>query len=369
MTETFAGRLGIQQRVLPFYRPPFFSALAEKCAGGLELFAGLPRQDEAIEVAGKLEGGRWINAQNIHLLRSSLYMCIQPGFQSWLQGFQPDVLIVEANPRYPSTPNAIRWMHSRNRPVIGWGLGAPPMKGKLTGLQAGSRNRFLSSLDAVIAYSLQGAKEYASCGISPDNIFIAPNSAAFRPVKPPGNKPDRWDVRPQVLFVGRIQSRKRLDLLFQACAQLPQDLQPMVTIVGDGPDRSLVEKTAAISYQHVAFTGTKTGEELDTIFQSADLFVLPGTGGLAVQQAMSFGLPVIVAEGDGTQSQLVRPSNGWIVTPGSLEELARALKDALSDPQNLRAKGMDSYRIVRDEVNIEKMVEVFIHAANTVRLK
>ena len=42
-------------------------------------------------------------------------------------------------------------------------------------------------------------------------------------------------------------------------------------------------------------------------FAGADLFVLPGTGGLAVQEAMSYALPVIVAKGDGTQEDLVRP--------------------------------------------------------------
>ena len=131
MTETFAGKLGIQQRVLPFYREPFFSALAEKCPRGLELLAGLPRGNEAIETTGQLTCGRRISARNIHLLDGSLYMCIQPGFNKWLDGFQPDVLIVEANPRYLSTPGAVRWMHSRNKPVIGWGLGAPPIKGTI----------------------------------------------------------------------------------------------------------------------------------------------------------------------------------------------------------------------------------------------
>ena len=179
-----------------------------------------------------------------------------------------------------------------------------------------------------------------------------------------------WSGRPQVLFVGRIQLRKRLDLLFQACAQLPENLQPGITIVGDGPDRSQAENAAKGSYPHVTFTGTKTGTELDTIFQGADLFVLPGTGGLAVQQAMSFGLPVIVAKGDGTQSQLVGPDNGWMVEPGNLDALTQALQDALSKSRNYCGqKGMESFRIVRDEVNIEKMVEVFLHAAKVVRMK
>jgi glycosyltransferase involved in cell wall biosynthesis len=358
--------LAIQQRVLPFYRAPFFDELAGSCPAGMELFAGLPRTDEAIETVDHLDVARLVSAKNIHLLRGSMYICLQPGFQHWLENFQPDALIIEANPRYLSTPSAIRWMKSRHKPVIGWGLGAPGITGSFSGLRTQSRVRFLNQLDAVIAYSRQGAEEYAACGIPESKIFVAPNSASFRPENTPLERPSGHEGRPRVLFVGRLQVRKRLDLLFNACAALPVNLQPEITIVGDGPDRAMLEKIAAERYPSAVFVGTKTGSELDPFFQRADLFVLPGTGGLAVQQAMSFGLPVVVAEGDGTQSQLVRPENGWLVNPDNLSDLTRTLASALSDPAALRKKGLESFRIVRDEINIEKMVDVFLTAIRSV---
>ena len=43
---SFEGRLGLVQRVLPAYRAPFFEALAQRCAGGLGLFAGQARAEE-----------------------------------------------------------------------------------------------------------------------------------------------------------------------------------------------------------------------------------------------------------------------------------------------------------------------------------
>ena len=124
----FPGRLGLQQRVLPSYRVPFFDMLASACAGGMSLFAGLPRAEEHI-VSGKLKISSYIQAQNIHLLKGSLYFCYQRGLLDWLADWNPDALIVEANPRYLSTPPAIKWMQRRGRPVIGWGLGAPPLSG------------------------------------------------------------------------------------------------------------------------------------------------------------------------------------------------------------------------------------------------
>jgi glycosyltransferase involved in cell wall biosynthesis len=77
---------------------------------------------------------------------------------------------------------------------------------------------------------------------------------------------------------------------------------------------------------------------------------------------MSHGLPVIVAQGDGTQEDLVRPENGWQVKPGDLTALSQALGAALAAPQRLRQMGAESFRIVSHEVNLESMVSSFIEA-------
>ena len=266
-------------------------------------------------------------------LRDHYIPACSQGFLSWLEKFQPDVLIVEANPRYLSTPAAVRWMHARNHPVIGWGLGAPPMHGLFSNYRSQSRKKFLNQLDAMIAYSQQGADEYAACGFPESKIFIAPNSAAFKPLSPPADKPENWIGKPHILFVGRLQARKRLDLLFKACALLPEETQPEITIVGDGPDREQIEKAAQTYLSRSDFYWFKNRKRIRPLtFKKLIFLCCREPVALAVQQAMSFGLPVIVAAGDGTQSQLVRPENGWIVTPDNLEDLTKTLQTALSDP-------------------------------------
>ena len=81
---------------------------------------------------------------------------------------------------------------------------------------------------------------------------------------------------------------------------------------------------------------------------------------------MAHGLPVIVAKGDGTQEDLVREENGWLVPPDDLEALKNSLQSALSDPARLRRMGAASYRIVEKEINVERMAAVFIRAVNEV---
>jgi len=168
------------------------------------------------------------------------------------------------------------------------------------------------------------------------------------------------------LFVGRLQARKRLEYLFKACASLPEEIQPHIWIVGDGPEREFFEVVASALYADVTFYGPVYGIDLVPFFKQADLFVLPGTGGLAVQQAMAYGLPVMVGQADGTQSILVRQKNGWIL-PGDADEhvFVNLLSDALSDLPRLRKMGVESFRIVQEEVNVERMVEVFQQAITT----
>ncbi|HEX2697531.1 MAG TPA: glycosyltransferase family 4 protein [Anaerolineales bacterium] len=358
----FAGRVALQQRVLPSYRAPFFDLLAKSCQRGLSLFAGLPRPEEGIASTGDLHFAKYVLARNIHILNGSLYLCYQRGIIDWLADWNPDVLIVEANPRYLATSLAVKWMHARGRKVICWGLGAPPLSGPFSGLRQTRRFQFLSKFDALISYSRRGAEEYAALGFPREKIFVAPNAVAPAPKSKPDDRPLTVD-HPTILFVGRLQARKRVDFLLRACAELNQSLR--LVIVGDGPEREGLESLAREIYPSAEFVGAKHGEELKPYFSLADLFVLPGTGGLAIQEAMSYGLPVIVAKGDGTQDDLVRASNGWQIPPEDYAALVSTMQAALSDVPRLRKMGKESYRIVAEEINLEKMVEAFVKALNS----
>jgi glycosyltransferase involved in cell wall biosynthesis len=233
---------------------------------------------------------------------------------------------------------------------------------------------FINQFDAMISYSQRGADEYAALGFPCERIFVAHNSVSPPPSFPLPVRPSTFNrssrpsgqsgqtVKPYLLFVGRLQARKRVDWLLKACAQL--ESKPRLVIIGDGPQRATLESLAKDIFPSAEFIGAKHGAELKPYFTEADLFVLPGTGGLAIQEAMSYGLPVIVAQGDGTQDDLVREENGWQIPPDDFDALLSTMKDALSDVERLRRMGEESYRIVKEEINIEKMAETFLIALN-----
>jgi hypothetical protein len=111
MTQIKA-RIGLQQRVLPAYRAPLFDALAAAAGGELSVFAGAAASagiDRNRQAAHRQPDSR---PQPAPVGRAFL-SCYQAGLIDWLEEWQPEVLIAEANPRYLRTPAAVRWMHAR----------------------------------------------------------------------------------------------------------------------------------------------------------------------------------------------------------------------------------------------------------------
>jgi glycosyltransferase involved in cell wall biosynthesis len=363
MTDKNRVRVGVMQRVLPSYRVPFFDALADAFDGNVSVFAGKARKRESINENVLPGTAKYWKALNRHFFDGKYYFCWQSGLLGWLSAYQPDVLIMEANPRYLHSPAAVRWMRACGGKVIGWGLGAPPAGGVKALPLTALRKRFIHQFDAIITYSSQGAQEYASLEFPEDHIFVAPNAVTPRPVHPIPTRPAKYRCgHPAIIFVGRLQERKRVHTLIRACAELKTGEPPLLWIIGDGPQRYALESLAQEIYPLTEFHGAQHGADLEQRLRLADLFVLPGTGGLAVQEAMSFGLPVIVGVSDGTQGDLVHRENGWLLKDDSMETLRIAISEALSDVSALRKKGRASYQIAANEINLENMVAVFKEA-------
>ncbi|MBI2330571.1 MAG: hypothetical protein HYU84_00025 [Chloroflexi bacterium] len=202
----FSGKLGLQQRVLPSYRVPFFDLLASHCEGGMSLFAGQARHVEMI-ASGTTQIAKHVEADNLHLLGGPFYLCYQRGFINWLEDWNPDALIMEANPRYLASPSAVNWMHKRGRNVLGWGLGFPSPSGR----GAGVRARFLHQFDGMIAYSQRGAEEYAALGFPREKIFVAHNSVSPAPAEPMPTRPSTYS------FIRRTLASKKTHRLITPC--------------------------------------------------------------------------------------------------------------------------------------------------------
>lgn len=365
----FDGRVALQDLVMPLYRRPIYEMLGERITGGFGVFTGVSKlsRTRGVVMSEELDVTEHHTPPNHHIGYGPFEMVWQPGLAKWLGGFRPDVLIAAANPRTLSTNLGRRWANRNDVPVLGWGLGSLMLAKGAEGLRHWGRKRFYRQFDGMIAYSSVAKDQYASYGFPRDRIYIVHNATTPRPTHPPPERPDTFDERPRILFVGRLYEGKRLELLFEALADMPKATRPHLEIVGTGPGTEEITRQAeALIPGEVTFSGGLYGEELAEAFKRADLFVLPGLGGLAIQEAMSWALPVIAAEGDGTQFDLVRKENGWLMEPGSVESLRSCLEDAFSDCARLRRLGLEGYRIVDEELNRERMIDEFVIAIRSI---
>ncbi len=371
----FPHKIAIIQRLLPTYRVPFFEQLSSTCTS-LEIFAGMPGNWEGIRTTSELQQARFKPAYNRHIARGKFYFCWQAGLLSWLRQARPDVLVVEANPRLLSNYAGVWLMKKWKRPVVGWGLGvldwdAPKW---VLFLRLLVLRLYCRQFDVFITYSSKGARNYQQLGIPKEKIFIAHNAVAgtnvekvLKKIKQSPELIAHWkkewglSEKPIVLFVGRLIPEKEVNHLIEACARLGEICE--VVIVGDGPERENLEALAEKSPTKIKFLGHQTGEPLSLCFAASDLFVLPGLGGLAIQEAMGYGKPVIVAIGDGTQADLVHHGkNGFLVEPGDIPGLSQTIEKCLNDQDSLNKMGEESLRIVREEHNLETMVTSFLEA-------
>jgi glycosyltransferase involved in cell wall biosynthesis len=257
-------------------------------------------------------------------------------------------------------------MRDHGRPVIGWSLGPVRNGNDVLGLV----RSFYRQFSALIVYSQSASLAFQQLGLPAEKIFVAPNSVESACAEallgaPRGREAARvalgLDARPVVLSVGRLVPQKRVDALLRVCSQMHDSCQ--LLIVGDGPDRSRLESLAAEICPAARFTGDLRGEELGKCFLVADLFVMPGTGGLALQEAMLYGKPVAAAEADGSQRDLIREGvNGWMLPSGDEKALLRIIRDALGDPRRLESMGAASRRIVHETATMDRMVDGFLSA-------
>jgi glycosyltransferase involved in cell wall biosynthesis len=148
-----------------------------------------------------------------------------------------------------------------------------------------------------------------------------------------------------ITFVSRLVTEKGLDIVIDASRQLAEKKIPhRMLFIGDGPERQRVERALPCAI----FTGHLTGEPLAIGYASSDIFLFPSdteTFGNVTLEALSSGLPVVVADATGSSSLVQNGVNGFLAEPGNAEDFLKQVETLISNPdlrQSMGARARES---------------------------
>jgi glycosyltransferase involved in cell wall biosynthesis len=165
-----------------------------------------------------------------------------------------------------------------------------------------------------------------------------------------------------ILFAGKFEEKKRPLDLVQAFQRLSPKNATLVFVGSGSLDIAL--RSAAGLDPRIRIVPFANQSAMPSVYSTADLFVLPSLGptetwGLAVQEALACGTPVLVSSHVGCHPDLVRNrDNGRVYQAGSLTDLQDALAEALLPGQ-----------LEKWQVQTRTTLDRFTYAAATQGLK
>ena len=166
-----------------------------------------------------------------------------------------------------------------------------------------------------------------------------------------------------VLSVGRFSYDrgygKGYDVLLKVASQCPSSIG--FYIVGDNPTEEFIKMKSDMQLDNVHFVGFKSKKDLLEYYIASDLFVLLSRGdvwGLVINEAMSFGLPIISSNLCIAGMELIEEGeNGYVVNLNDISDIQEKISKVVDDNQTILSMRNKSVEIIKD-YTIEKMAKV-----------
>lgn len=312
-------------------------------------------------------------------LPGGLRLTWQPGAVRYLLREHPDLIIALGSP-YSITAWALALLgRIRKTPVLLWGHGL------LTDEQGPKwwvRRAFYRLAWGHLLYGDDAKTLLQKKGFPANRLYVVYNSLNYdeqnrcAKILSPGV---RITTRASlglplesrvIIFTGRLEPVKRLDLLVEAISVLKsrgRDVRAI--IVGDGRERSALE-TLANEHgveEHFRFLGEKYDEQtLAELYDASDLAVIPSGAGLSVIHALTYGVPVLihdrVSEHFPEREAVLPGKTGFVYQYGDAHHMAEQIDDALF-PEAKRPQMLESCRsVVQEKYNPHRQIETILSA-------
>ena len=304
---------------------------------------------------------------------------VNPGAFSRMAAFRPDVLIVHGYAHATENDVMVR-ARLKGIPVLLRGesnlLAERPLH--IAAAKRLALPPIFRGLGGALAIGTLSARYFEHYGVPKDRVFIAPYTVdnSFFQSQAETVREDARAFRAElgipegdlvVNYAAKLIPVKGCADLIRAFAARPRPKTHLV-LIGDGPLRGELESLAQSLSARVHFVGFVNQKRMPAAYALGDVFVLPSRfepWGLAVNEAMNLGLPIVASDQVGAVPDLVGPDNGWVFPAGSVPALARVLDEALASPEARASRGKASLRRIA-AWDIPHTAEGFVRAARAV---
>jgi glycosyltransferase involved in cell wall biosynthesis len=194
---------------------------------------------------------------------------------------------------------------------------------------------------------------YEAFGVEPDRLFPCPHSIDVNRFSEPADAFEQEAVRWRqqlgidrdrcvLLFAGKFEHKKQPLELMRAVQTLTNPA-PLLVMVGSGELEAEVKTLAVSDPERFRVLPFQNQSLMPVVYRLGDLFVLPSafgeTWGLAVNEALACGRPVLVSDHVGSAADVVDASCGWVFSWTNPSALKRALNEILRNPNRLLEMG------------------------------
>jgi len=206
-------------------------------------------------------------------------------------------------------------------------------------------------------------------GVSAEKIFVPQNVHDFGLFRPDADVKKKFDF----VYCGLLAPYKRIDLMLDSLA-LVQKKRPgtSLLLIGDGPQRESLECQAyelGIAKQ-VHFCGKQDFHKLPQLLNQARVFIMTSQGEglpMAMIEAMSCGLPVIVPADADIEEVAKHEENGLVVAGHTASQFAEAIMRLINHPEiyeRLQGGALALRNSKWDEYSLEYQTALWGNAVN-----
>ena len=220
----------------------------------------------------------------------------------------------------------------------------------------------LGGAAAIVVNSSYTRRHYEAMGLPLPGVrtlTLGVDVARFRPGLDPSEIRARYGLNGArvLLTVGRLVERKGHDTVIRALARVRDAIEPVrYLIAGTGPEhdrlRALADEVGC--GDDVIFAGWVPDDDLPYLYAATDVFVMPSVAlaardgvegfGIVFQEAAACARPAVGARTGGIADAIADGETGVLVAPGSVEELAGAILELLTDRERAVRLGGEGRR-------------------------